>query len=114
MKKFLVLYKSSVPASEQMAKAAPEQMKAGMDLWMSWAKKAGSTVVDLGSPLGSPMKVSGGSSSASNNDVTGFSILQAESGKAIAGLLKEHPHFRAPGASIEVLEFLPMPGMPQK
>jgi len=28
--------------------------------------------------------------------------------------LKDHPHFKAPGASIEVLEFLPMPGMPQK
>ena len=89
-------------------------MKAGMDLWMSSAKKAGSAVVDLGSPLGSPMKVIGGLSTAGNGNVTGFSILQAESGKAIASLMKEHPHFKAPGASVEVLEFLPMPGMPQK
>jgi len=29
-------------------------------------------------------------------------------------LLKDHPHFKAPGASIEVLEFLPMPGTSQK
>jgi len=114
MKKFLVLYKSSVPASEQMARATLDQMKAGMDLWMSWAKKAGSAVVDLGSPLGSPMKVIGGLSTAGNGNVTGFSILQAESGKAIASLMKEHPHFKAPGASVEVLEFLPMPGMPQQ
>ncbi len=31
MKKFLVLYKSSVPAAEQMSKASPEQMRAGME-----------------------------------------------------------------------------------
>jgi len=46
--------------------------------------------------------------------VTGFSILQAESNKAIQELLKNHPHFRAPGGSIEACEFLSMPGMPEK
>jgi len=114
VKKYLVLYKSSVSAVEQMAKAPPEQAKAGMDLWMSWSKKAGSAIVDLGAPLGNPMKVAGGSSNKSDSNVTGFSILQADSSKAIVDLMKDHPHFKAPGASIEVLEFLPMPGMPQK
>jgi hypothetical protein len=42
---------------------------------------------------------------------TGYSILQAESKDALMALLKNHPHFMAPGASIEVFEFLPMPGM---
>ena len=41
MKKFLVLYQSTVPASEQMKNATPEQAKAGMDAWMSWAGRAG-------------------------------------------------------------------------
>ena len=40
MKKFLVLYKSNVPAAQQMASATPEQMKAGMDLWKAWAQQA--------------------------------------------------------------------------
>ena len=111
MKKFLVLYKSSVSAAEQMSKASPEQMKAGMDLWMKWAKKAGSAIVELGTPLGNAMKVAGGSSSPSDSKVSGFSILQAESTKAIAELLRDHPHFKAPGAAIEVLEFMAMPGM---
>jgi hypothetical protein len=114
MKKYLVLYKSSVSAVEQIAKASPEQAKAGMDVWMSWSKKAGKAIVDLGAPLGNPVKVAGGSSSPSDGNVTGFSILQADSSKAIGDLLKDHPHFKAPGASIEVLEFLQMPGMPQK
>jgi hypothetical protein len=101
MKKFLVLYLSSASAREQIAKTSPEQGKAGMELWMAWSKKAGNAIVDLGAPLGS----------ASNSKVTGFSILQGESSMAIEQLMKEHPHHKAPGASIEIHEFLQMPGM---
>jgi hypothetical protein len=111
MKKFLVLYASSVSALEQMSKASPEQMKAGMDAWMTWAKKAGDAIVDLGTPLGNPIKMVDGAPAKGDSKVSGFSILQADSAKAVGELLKTHPHFRAPGASIEVLEFLPMPGM---
>jgi hypothetical protein len=111
MKKLLILYQSSEPASEQMAKASPEQMKAGMDLWTKWANKAGKAIVELGMPIGNAQKMTGASSSPSDSKVTGFSILQAESAQAIRDLLKDHPHFKAPGSSIEVLEFLPMPGM---
>jgi hypothetical protein len=114
MKKYLVLYLSSVPASEQMAKASPEQAKAGMELWMAWAKKAGAAIVDMGAPLGTGTKLTLSGSSKSESKVTGFSILQAESSKAIQELLKNHPHFRAPGASIEAFEFLSMPGMAEK
>jgi hypothetical protein len=40
MQKFLVLYQSTVPASEQMKNATPAQAKAGMDAWMAWAGQA--------------------------------------------------------------------------
>jgi hypothetical protein len=111
MKKFLVLYTSSVPAAQQMAGASPEQMKAGMDLWMSWAKQAGKSIVDLGTPLGDAAKVLGTSVQPSDSKIVGFSILQAESQKAVTDLLTKHPHHHAPGASIEVLEMMPMPGV---
>ena len=111
MKKFLVLYKSSVPAAQQMASATPEQMKAGMDLWNVWAKKAQNAIVDLGMPLGNPNEVIGASVRHSDSHVSGYSILQAESDAAVVELLKNHPHQHAPGASIEVLEMMPMPGM---
>jgi hypothetical protein len=111
MKKFLVLYRSSASAREQMAKMTPEQSKAGMDAWMGWAKKAGSAIVDLGSPLGESTKVTSGSSQSGDPSLGGFSILQAESSAALARVLEGHPHFMAPGASIEVHEFLPLPGM---
>src|ERR1700736_423637 len=40
LKRFLVLYNSAVPASEQMASATPEQAKVGMEAWMTWVQKA--------------------------------------------------------------------------
>ena len=112
MKKFLVLYRSPVSASEMMVNATPEQAKAGMDAWMAWAKRAGEGIVDLGTPLGDGKSVASGSVSASKSQVTGFSILQAESEDAVIALLRDHPHLGTPGdSSIEVHEFLALPGM---
>ena len=59
MKKFLALYQSTVPASEQMKNTTPEQAKAGMDAWMSWAGRAGSGIVDMGSPVAAAVKLNG-------------------------------------------------------
>jgi hypothetical protein len=111
MKKFLVLYKAPTSAFEQMAKSTPEQQKAGMDAWMAWSKKAASSIVDMGGPLGKSLRVTKGGASPSTNDLGGFSILQAESKEALAESLKGHPHFMTPDGSIEVVELMPMPGM---
>ena len=43
--------------------------------------------------------------------VGGYSILQGESLEEISKLLDGHPHFHSPDASVEVREFLSMPGM---
>jgi hypothetical protein len=107
MNKFLILYRSSASAAEQMAGATPEQMKAGMDAWMSWAARAGAAIVDLGSPVAPPSDAG----DADETGIGGFSILQAESVDEIHELLEDHPHLNAPDASIEVREFLTMPGM---
>ena len=111
MKKFLVLYKASTASFEQMKKATPEQQKAGMDAWMSWSKKAASSIVDMGAPLGKSLKVTTGGASQMTNDLGGYSILQAESKEALADTLKGHPHFMMTDASIEVVEVMPIPGM---
>jgi hypothetical protein len=112
MKKFLVLYKAPTSAFEQMKKSTPEQQKAGMDAWMAWGKKAGSSIVDMGAPLGKSLRVTkGGGASPSTNDLGGYSILQGESKEAVAQSLKEHPHFMMPEGSIEVVELMQMPGM---
>jgi hypothetical protein len=112
MKKFLVLYKAPTSAFEQMQKSTPEQQKAGMDAWMAWSKKAASSIVDMGGPLGKSVSVTkDGVASPASNDLGGFSILQAESKEALADGMKGHPHFMMPGGSIEIVELMPLPGM---
>ena len=111
MKKFLVLYKAPSSAFEQMQKATPEQQKASMDAWMSWSKKASSSIVDMGAPLGKSLRVTKGGAAPMSNDLGGYSILQAESKEALAETLKGHPHFMMPDGTIEVVEVMPMPGM---
>ena len=109
MTKFMVLYRSSTSARDQMTNATPEQMKAGMRGWMQWAGKAGEAVVDLGAPLAPAAHVGPGSSDAGK--ISGYSIMQADSAGTLGGVLDGHPHLRMPGNSIEILEMPSMPGM---
>ena len=109
MKKYLVLYRAPVSADEQMAAGSAEDAQAGMEAWMTWAGKAGAAIVDLGSPLSEVASVGG--SGDNGQFIGGFSILQAESGDELKNVLDGHPHLQMPGdASIQVLEFLPIPG----
>ena len=111
MKKFLVLYEAPASAMAQMAKATPEQTKQGMDLWMKWKGANDKAIVDLGTPLGNGAHLKNESASKASSPVVGYSILQAESLDAAKKALKNHPHFQTQGGSIEVFEFLPIPGM---
>ena len=105
MAKYLVLYRAKMSAVEQMSQGSPEQARAGMQAWMAWAQKAGDAVVDLGTPLG--VVDPGGDE---GDPIGGYSILQADSPDALAGVLDGHPHATW-GGTIETLEMLPMPGM---
>jgi hypothetical protein len=111
MAKFIVLYRSTFSAEEQMANADPAQAQAGMDAWMAWAKEAGEAVVDLGMPLGSGRHLDGSRVVPSDSDVAGYSILESDSLDDVVSLLERHPHLMVPENSIDVLPMLAMPGM---
>jgi hypothetical protein len=111
LKRFVVLYNSPVPASEQMANSTPEQRKEGMDAWMAWAGRAGEAIVDLGAPLQATSRITAEGKDGSGSQASGYSLLQANSRDEIDALLTDHPHLKMPGASIEVFEALSMPGM---
>ena len=111
MPRFLVVYNSPVSAREQMAGATPEQAKAGMEAWMAWAQKAGSAVVDLGTPLQAAAHISADGVADGDSQAAGYSILQGDSRDEIDALLEDHPHLHTPGSSIDVFEALPIPGM---
>ena len=111
MKKFIVIYHAPIEAIQQMWNASPEEMKKGMEPWMQWAQKCGSQLVDLGSPLAGGQKVlPNGKSEASQRNVCGYSILEADSIEEAKSLLAGHPHLMWRGdCEIEVHEAMPLP-----
>jgi hypothetical protein len=110
MKTYLVTYHSPASAMKKMAKATPDEMAAGMNEWMKWAKKCGKQLVEMGAPLtGSVNLKATGGAVPSKRKITGYSILQAESMAAAKKLLKGHPHLAwIKGCEIEVHEAMPM------
>lgn len=116
MKKYLVLYRSEaaltgMSVSEMFANSTPGQMQAGMAAWQAWYQNCGGAVVDLGAPLDKSTIVKAGAAESGKTAITGFSLLQAESMEEAVSLMKGHPHFRAPGATVQILESVPMPGI---
>jgi hypothetical protein len=89
MKKFLVIYHAPQSFLDGMANATPEDHQKGMEPWMAWAARCGSSLVDMGAPLVGGQKLSQSGSSASDKQVVGYSILQAEdmAGISVRGVL---------------------------
>jgi hypothetical protein len=113
MKKFMVLYMASGADFENMMKnATPEQQKKGMEAWMVWMGAHKASIVEGGAPLGRTKRVDANGASDTRNGVGGYSIVQAPSHDEAAKLFgKEHPHLQMPGAWIEIVEIMAMPGM---
>jgi hypothetical protein len=115
MKKFVAIY--LVPAAavaemkERMKTMTPEQTKAGMDMWMKWARENQKSIIELGAPLGKTKKITAQGASDTRNEITGYSIVQADSHAAAAKMFEGHPHFHMSGGSVELMEVMPIPGM---
>ena len=116
MKKYLVLYRSEgalsgVSVAEMFANSTAEQLAAGMAAWRAWFEKCGNAIVDAGAPLDKSTTVTGGAAASGKSAITGYAVLQAGSMEEAVALMKDHPHFRAPAASVQILECIAMPGM---
>ena len=82
MKNFLVIYYAPAEAKEMSANATPEQMQEGMKPWFAWKEKIANHIVDFGSPnTRAEEQTSDGNWSGSNKEVSGYSILKANSFK---------------------------------
>ncbi|MCX6111085.1 MAG: hypothetical protein NTZ90_15935 [Proteobacteria bacterium] len=118
MKKYLAIFtgsKTSANAKKWDA-LAPEKRreleKSGMLAWMDWAKKHEKITKDLGGPLGKTKRVSPTGVADINNEMSAFSVVEAESHEAAAKLFFNHPHFSIfPGDAVEIMEIMPIPTM---
>ena len=112
MKKFIVIYHTPAEALSAMSGSTPEEQAKGMEAWMTWAKKCGDKLVDMGSPLINGQALTPKGNTASTANVAGYSVLQANSMDEAKALLQGHPHLAWNAAcSIEVHETMALPGM---
>ena len=113
MKKFLVLYMANPAEFEKMMKTStPEQQREGMEAWMKWMGDNKASLVDGGAPLGATKRVDANGVSDVKNGVGGYSVVQADSADAAAKMFgKNHPHLQMPGAWVEIVEIMQIPGM---
>jgi len=114
MKKFLVIYHAPKEAMAQTMNVTPEQAAKGMEAWQQWAQRTGSNLVDMGAPLFNGQELNAqGSVAESTRNVSGYSIVQAESMEAAKAMMEGHPHISGwhPESTIEIHETMQMPGM---
>ena len=113
MKKFMVIYMASGADFEKMMRnSTPEQRNKGMEAWMKWMNENKTSLVDGGAPLGKTKRVDSNGASNTKNEIGGYSVVQAETHDAATKMFgKEHPHLQVPGAWIEIVEIMPMPGI---
>lgn len=111
MTKFVFMYHAPAPP-EGTPDMSPEDVQAVMGQWMGWAEKVGGGMVDFGTPLANGVRVAKDGTSPSTKEVTGYTIIEADSMDAALELAKAHPHLDMPGGcEIEVHEVQPIPGM---
>ena len=112
MKKFIALYMAPIGAFDEMMKNPdPQRMKEMNDGWMGWVKAHEKSFVDVGAPAGKNKRVTKDGVKDVRNEVTGYSIVQADSHQAATEMFKDNPMLAYPGAYVEVIEWMEMPGM---
>jgi hypothetical protein len=115
MKKFLAVYTGSGDAIGKW-KSMPEDKRRqreaeGIKAWNQWVEKNKGSIVDTGAPLGKTKRATTAGVSDTRNNMTAFTVVQAESHEDAAKLFLNHPHFTIfPGDGVEIMECLPIPG----
>jgi len=108
MKNYLVIYYA--PAMDQASAPSAAQMEEAMKPWFAWKAKIENNIVDFGAPLGQAQEQNqAGEWSPSNKQVSGYTLLKAESYEAAQALVHGHHHLNwAPGASLGLYETVAM------
>lgn len=118
MKKFLAIFlgSQSGPKAEAWNAMDPEQRKArekaGMEGWFQFMETHQACFVDPGGPLGKTKVVSEQGIADTRNNMSAYTIIEAESHEAAASIFEQHPHFtHFPGDAVEIMEIMPIPQM---
>ncbi len=110
MKKFIILYNGPATPPERMS---PEKTQEIMGKWKTWMEKVGNGMVDMGQPMANGQSVVDDGSFSQTLELSGYSIIQAETMDQALELVKDHPFLsdQTGKFSVEVFELLPVPDM---
>lgn len=118
MKTFLAVYIGTPESRKQSGwNDLPEEQRKqkerqGMQAWHDWIETHGASIERVGAPLGRTKRISASGTQDVHNNLTGYSLIKAESYEDAAKLFENHPHFAIfPGECVEIMECLPIPGM---
>lgn len=118
MKKFMAVFTGSQTSPNHAKWLAMDEAKrketekAGMQAWMKWGEQHAAAVVEHGGPLGKTKQVTASGIADIRNNLSGYTVVQAESFDAAAKMFLNHPHFSIfPGEGVEIMEVLPIPTM---
>jgi hypothetical protein len=112
MKKFLALYMADASGmAEMMKNSTPEQRQKGTAAWEKWMEDNEASLADRGAPVGKTKRIDAKGIKDAKNDVCGYSIVQANSADEAAKIFgKDQPFLQMPGATIDMIEIMEMPG----
>lgn len=110
MTKFLVNYMGQKAGTFQW-EMTEEESGVFMKAWGAWAEKHKAQIVDGGAPCGKTRLVTAEGVSDTENAITGYSIVEADSHDAATQMFTDHPHVVTLGLNIEVMECPPIPDM---
>ena len=107
MKKFLALYMATVEQQARWKESSPEDQEKDMAEWMEWMNAQGDVWVDEGNPVGKNQRVTD-TATDSQNEVCGYSIVQAESAEAAAAIFAGSPHCQQPNCWVDLMPITQM------
>lgn len=98
---------NALPETARLAK-----QQEGMAAWKGWMEKHQAAIVATGGPLGKTKRISRSGIEDTNNEMSAFILVRADSHGEAAKLFEDHPHFAIfPGEAVEVIPVLPIPGV---
>jgi hypothetical protein len=110
MAKFMAIYTAPRKEIESfMAKSESErreEVKDDMEKWSNWSEEHKGELADEGGMFGKTKRITTKGVSDAKNELTGYTIVEANSYDDAVKAFQKHPYLSFPGAAIEVMERL--------
>lgn len=108
--KFMAIFYGGASPEEKAQHIDEKTQQAFMNAWMEWATANKDSILDNGTPLSNTIVVDQNGASDTENHMTAYAIVQAESHERAVEMFKSHPHLTLhPKNRIEVVVMKSVP-----